>query len=155
MIKTKRILKRNKLIKDLFDNYKKIICYNDAKIPCKIRISNNSHIGGRFYITYNPYTNNLKGSININPYIIRKIRIKKGYGINSYYKNRGEKIDKYILGNYKKALRFVILHEFGHLNYYNKYGRKGSKKSLVRKELYADNFALRYLNKDIKSWKTI
>jgi hypothetical protein len=92
--------------------------------------------------------------VTISPYNIRHYRIYAGYkNTGDYYINRGEKINPYILHNYKNCLRFIIWHEIGHAKFWKKYhtyrifeawtdGRK-------RHERFADAYALRQLKKHI------
>jgi hypothetical protein len=100
--------------------------------------------GGR----YNAYSN----KITISPENIRHVRIYSGYSnTHDYYKNRGDKINPYILRNYKTLLRFIILHEIGHAKFSQKYaGYKNFGKwhyDIARREKYADVYALRQLKK--------
>jgi Zn-dependent peptidase ImmA (M78 family) len=146
MINKNRILKRNKLIKKLFIKYSQLT--DDIKIPCHLRIQKRSPHGShaKFYSSINNKIINT--SVTICPDNIKNYIIKKGYS-NSYYSNRHEKLH-FVLHNYKKALRFAILHEIGHIIFCNKYNLlKIYKSSLKRKEKYADSFALRYLNKAV------
>jgi hypothetical protein len=129
----KRIAKRNILIKKLVKNLA-------DGLPIKYRIQKNIQAGGRF----NVYSN----KVTISPYNIRHYRIKEGYGdICDYYKNRGQKLNPYVLNNYKICLRFIILHEIGHAYFWKKYISYKRfdiwQDNLARRELYADNFALR------------
>lgn len=140
-----KVLRRNKLIKKLFE--KTMSLNNDViKTPCKLRIQAKGRISGQAKYTYKKNTGLIfKTSVVINPKMIKLWDIKKGYN-NGYYNNRHEKLN-FIIGNYKKALRFVILHEIGHIKFYNKYGISiMNKTSLKRLEKYADGFALRYIN---------
>ena len=141
-----KVLRRNKLIKKLFE--KTMSLNNDViKTPCKLRIQAKGRISGQAKYTYSKNTLLIrKMSVVINPTMIKIWDIKKGYD-NFYYTGRAEKINRYIVGNYKKALRFVLLHEVGHIIFYNKYGiSRIHNTSLKRKEKYADNFAIRYIN---------
>lgn len=145
--KKKRIAKRNKLIKKLILKCKNVSGYN-FDIPLKIRIAKSQKGNfNRLYMDwqYNPLYN----IVTINPDTIKYNRIHAGFTVDGYYKGRHEKINRYVLNNYKSALRFVILHEIGHAFFNCKYRNyKGiSNIPLKRKELYADNFAKRYIKK--------
>ena len=150
--KAKRINRRNALIKKLFDNCKKVIGYNES-IPCKLRISKRSATN-RTNRWYNRYTGEVKHVITLNTRLLREGRIHTGYS-GSYYEKRGEKLNHLVIGNYKKCLRFVILHELAHAHFNNKYiavlnrpqNDYNTVRGKIRNEKYADNLALRYIDK--------
>ena len=133
--KQKRIQRRNELIKKLIEDLA-------DGLPINCRIQKNINSGGR----YNAYEN----KVTISPQNIRYTRIYHGYGNeNDYYKNRGNKINPYVLHNYKTLLRFIILHEIGHAQFRKKYYEyKNFTKwhfDIARREKYADVYALRQL----------
>ena len=134
-----RLLKRVKLIKKLSNRLYDLTTKSD--IPLNISIKNGIS-------RTNSYSKILQNKIRITPDNIKYIRIKNGYN-DGYYIGRKNKIDKYILNNYKKALRFVILHEIGHLYFYQKYYNRQkfaswhNRKNIVEK--FCDCFAIRHL----------
>jgi hypothetical protein len=143
----KKIIKRDKLIKKLVRHYLNDSELNSDLIKCRIK-KLHSGVAGRMIYYFDNHKNITKASIILNPYIIRNDRIIYGYPKNSYYLNRDIKINPLIINNYKQALRFIILHEIGHLKFYCKYGiGKKYKKELLEK--YADCYAKRYLNKNV------
>jgi hypothetical protein len=139
----KRIAKRNELIKKLCRHYKTITNYN-YNTPLNFRIAWH-YCGGRAKFYYNRYNNEiLKNIITINPYDVKNYSIKYGYK-DDYYKGRANKLNPLCKGNYKIALRFVILHEIGHSHFYCKYQQAKNRYTTERQERFADAFALRYL----------
>jgi hypothetical protein len=144
-MKTMTKYRREKPLKAFINRYALLSGTNCEKLSVGIC---EGHLlgGGQAQYRYNRYNEIVKFRVKFSPYILRKYRIKDGYD-NDYYKNRKEKIDRYILGNFKACYRFVILHELGHIHFYQKINNieKINKISLARKERYADAFALRYL----------
>jgi hypothetical protein len=144
--RNKRLSRRNDLIKKLYKHCKIVTQYNDLCIHDTLRFSKITN-GGKNITRYRKSDGFIfRNTVIINPDIIKHDLIKYGFNGDTYYKGRADKLNKYVIGNYKSALRFVILHEIGHAvlnsksNNFNKY-------QLERKERYADSFALRYINK--------
>lgn len=143
-----KLYRRNKQIKNFIERYA-IISGTDTELLsvgiCEKHLQN----GGiaRFY--YDCIDDKMKNfKIKVSPTELRQFRIKEGYS-NYYYNGRHEKLS-FVLNNFKLCYRFVLLHELGHIKFYQKYcNYKVSKYrnyTTKQKEKYADNFALRYLN---------
>lgn len=123
--KKTRQRKERELIKRLVSN----ICRKFNKYPnIEVRQDNSFGVAGK--------ASNWRNKIFLYTRNVRQ-RAKYGYSNTSYYEGRGDKINPHIQHSVKKTLRFIILHELGHL--INPTDNK------TQGEIWADNFALTYL----------
>jgi len=144
--KAKRLYKRQKPLRAFVNRY--AIMSNTDGDNLSVGITEkHGKSGGKAKFCWNNAGIITNYKIKINPYFIRAWTIKNGY-TNGYYNNRKEKL-AFMKNNFKLSYRFVILHELGHIHFYQKYYHLNAdnrfKHTLVRRELYADSFALRYL----------
>ena len=108
-----RTKKREYLIKKLFKVVAKETVGDNPSMPVKFRIEKGSQRGisycgnrfdrwGREYIVV---CLNLEGLL---------YQVKNGYS-SSYYENRADRLNKYIIDNRHNALRFILWHEARHI----------------------------------------
>ena len=142
MANRKKVLRRNKLLKKLFYTIAKNELKNyDIYKFIKFEIKNEFNSGCRTDFIYNIIEkNHCIKSIKITYGVIGiKRDISEGYSnFYSYYKNRGNFINKHILGNKRKAVLFIFYHEL----YHAKKRLYGKHYSGNFEELQADNFAI-------------
>jgi len=136
--------RRNRLIRRLFNYYKKEL--QAEGLPIKLMIQNKGNMYGSSRAHYIfQYYGNYTGRVAKVILNIRAIdqRIKEGYG-EDYYKGRNIRL-AFVLHNRHICLRFILLHELAHCISY----LRGNLNRINHKdhshEVYADSFALEHL----------
>ena len=124
--KKRRVRKHKKLVKKLIEK----ICRKFNQYP-------NINVRNDYYFGCAGKANRYENKIFIYPKNVRT-RAIEGYTNTSYYEGRGDKINSYIQHSVKKTLRFIILHELGHL--------LQPELEIIEGEIWADNFALQHIN---------
>ena len=140
----KRILKRKKLVKKLFN---RILIDNNVDIDLQkiIELGFRDNVGASQCRCFsNHYTQELtKVKIVIDLKSIVK-RIKQGYS-DKYYEGRKNKLNPLILNNRKRHIRFVLLHELKHAIDRKEIGYEYVNWNCEKVEKRADDFAIERL----------
>jgi len=138
-LKTKRINKSKKLIKTMVSDLIEEHGIDTKKIPLKVTFYNDHESGShcRSWISRED-GRVLKQRINIDMVSLKRF-FRWGYD-NDYYKGRAEVLNPIVKKNFKKTLRFIILHELGHV-----IDRRITKRAGDGSEKIADDFALKNL----------